>query len=50
MKLVRMNISIPLSLKAKLAALRVHGTTASGFIRSILERELKDALSGRKGR
>ncbi|MHC9062216.1 hypothetical protein ACYX34_05940 [Nitrospira sp. CMX1] len=36
-----MNISIPLSLKAKLDALRTKGTTASGFIRGLIEREFK---------
>ncbi len=43
MKLIRMNISVPSDIKAKLDALRAHGTTASGFIRSVLVRELKNA-------
>jgi predicted DNA-binding protein len=50
MKMVRLNIQLPHPLKAKLDALRAQGTTASGFIRSVLERELNHAPSGRKGR
>ena len=50
MKLIRMNISVPSDIKAKLDALRAQGTTASGFIRSVLERELKHAPTGQKGR
>jgi hypothetical protein len=49
-KLIRMNISVPLDIKAKLDALRTKGTTSSGFIRSVLERELKNAPTGQKGR
>ncbi|MDF0650001.1 MAG: hypothetical protein P0121_00835 [Nitrospira sp.] len=41
MKMSRLNIQLPISLKAKLDALRAHGTTSSGFIRSLLEREFK---------
>jgi hypothetical protein len=40
MKMFRMNVSIPLSLKAKLDGLRRQGTTSSGYIRALLEREL----------
>jgi metal-responsive CopG/Arc/MetJ family transcriptional regulator len=50
MKMVRLNIQLPQPLKAKLDALRSQGTTASGFIRSVLERELKHAPTGQKGR
>jgi metal-responsive CopG/Arc/MetJ family transcriptional regulator len=50
MKMVRILIQVPTSLKAKLDALRAKGTTASGFIRSVLERELKNAPTGQKGR
>lgn len=50
MKLIRMNISVPSDIKAKLDALRAQGTTASGFIRNVLERELKNAPTGQKGR
>ena len=40
MKMVRMLIQIPPPLKARLDALRKQGTTASGYIRALLEREL----------
>lgn len=50
MKMIRLNIQLPQPLKAKLDALRAQGTTASGFIRSVLERELKNAPTGQKGR
>lgn len=51
MKSVRLLITLPAPLKAKLDALRKHGTTASGFIRSLVEREFHRApLTGRKGR
>lgn len=41
MKLMRMNISVPTSFKTKFDALRAKGTTASGFIRGLIEREFK---------
>jgi len=51
MKMVRVLIQGPASLKAKLDALRTQGTTASGFIRNLVEREFHRApLTGRKGR
>ena len=50
MKLIRMNISIPVPLKAQLDALRANGTTASGFIRAVLERELNQIPKQQKGR
>lgn len=53
MKMVRINVQIPAPLKAKLDELRRQGTTASGYIRSLLERELNlplQAPTGRKGR
>lgn len=50
MKMVRMLIQLPASLKAKLDALKAQGYTASGYIRSLLERELNQAPTGRKGR
>jgi len=51
MKTIRMNISLPLALKARLDALRKQGTTSSGFIRSLVEREFHRApATGRKGR
>jgi hypothetical protein len=41
MKMARLLIQVPAPLKAKLDALRIQGYTASGFIRSLLERELQ---------
>jgi len=49
MKMVRLLIQVPRPLKAKLDALRKEGTTASGFIRHLLERELTQAPA-KKGR
>ena len=40
MDMVRILIQIPRPMKARLDALRKQGTTASGFIRALLEREL----------
>jgi len=40
MKMIRMLIQLPQPLKAKLDALRKQGTTSSGYIRALLEREL----------
>lgn len=37
MKMERVMIQLPKGIKAKLDALRARGTTASGFIRSLLE-------------
>ena len=39
MKVVRLNVQLPKDLKAKVDALRIQGTTASGFIRNLLARE-----------
>lgn len=52
MKMVRLNVQLPLALKTKLDVLRAQGTTASGFIRSLLERELNQpaAKGSQKGR
>jgi hypothetical protein len=51
MKMVRVLIQVPASLKAKLDVLRTQGTTASGFIRSLVEREFHRApVTGRTGR
>jgi len=49
MKMTRLNIQLPVPLKAKLDALRKEGTTASGFIRHLLDRELTQT-SAKKGR
>ncbi len=45
----RIVIQLPAVLKHKLDALRAQGYTAAGYIRSLLERELKQAPAGRKG-
>jgi hypothetical protein len=50
MKMERLLIQVPVPLKAKLDALRGQGYTASGYVRALLERELKHALTGQKGR
>lgn len=44
----RIVISIPKNLKAKLGGLRSSGYTASGYIRSLLERELKQSPAKRE--
>ena len=41
MQMQRLNIQLPKTLKAKLDALRKQGTTASGFIRNLLEQHFK---------
>ena len=45
-------ISLPDAVKAKLDALRVQGTTRSGFIRYLLEREFtrREVEDGRQSR
>jgi metal-responsive CopG/Arc/MetJ family transcriptional regulator len=50
MKMTKLLVSVPESLKAKLDALRTQGYTTSGFIRATLERKLKQTTSGKKGR
>ena len=51
MKMERLLIHLPKPLKAKLAALRSQGYTASGYIRCLLEKALNQApATGRKGR
>jgi hypothetical protein len=40
-KMERINVQLPAPLKAKLDALRQQGTTASGFVRSLIEREFQ---------
>jgi len=50
MKMVRILVQLPESLKAKLDALRTQGYTTSGLILAVLERELKQTTSGQKGR
>ncbi len=46
----RLVISLPKTVKAKLNALRDHGTTASGFIRWLLEQHFREASQIKKGR
>jgi metal-responsive CopG/Arc/MetJ family transcriptional regulator len=46
----RLSIQLPAHLKAKLDALRGQGTTASGFIRSLLEQHFLKSQAGRKER
>ncbi len=41
MAMVKLLIQIPQAIKTKLVALRRQGTTSSGFIRSLLEREFQ---------
>ena len=50
MKMVRVLIQLPRPLKAKLDTLRQQGTTASGFIRSLVEREFRQGATTKKGR
>ena len=48
--MVRLLVQVPVPLKAKLDALRKEGTTASGFIRNLMEEHFKAApVTGRKG-
>ena len=47
--MVRILIQVPQSLKAQLDVLRAQGTTASGYIRALLERELNQAPKQQKG-
>lgn len=48
MKLVRIIISVPVELKARLDGLKERGLTTSGYIRSLLERDLKAVQAARK--
>jgi len=50
MSMVKMLIHVPAPLKAKLDALRDQGYTASGYIRALLERELKQKEGTHHGR
>ncbi len=49
MGLVRLIVSLPRPLKAKLDAKRQEGYTASGYVRRLLERDLNGPKAGRKG-
>ncbi len=48
MTMERLIIQLPTLLKRKLDALRTQGYTASGYIRALLERELKEYQMPRK--
>ena len=50
MKMVRLLIQVPGPIKAQLDALRQEGTTASGFIRHLLEEHFKPIPATKKGR
>ena len=50
MKMERVMIQVPKGTKAKLSGLRRQGTSISGFIRSIVERELNQPSAAKKGR
>ena len=51
MRMVKLLVHLPAPLKAKLDGLRAQGTTASGFIRYLLEREFTQAeTAAQKGR
>ncbi|MGH7180920.1 MAG: hypothetical protein ACREJN_02965 [Nitrospiraceae bacterium] len=43
MKMTKLLVSVPESLKTKLDVLRAQGTTASGLIRHLLEQHFKQA-------
>ncbi len=49
-KMERVMVQLPKGLKIKLDGLRRQGTSISGFIRSLVEHELNQAPTGRKGR
>jgi len=49
MKMERLMIQLPLTLKQKLDTLRSQGYTASGYIRALLERELGQSTTKHKG-
>lgn len=50
-KMAKLLVSLTVPQKALLAAMRKDGYSASGFIRSLLEREFNQApKAGRKGR
>lgn len=50
MKMVRVLIQLPQPLKAKLDGFRRQGTSISGYIRHLVEQDLKNAPTGQKGR
>ncbi len=50
MKMERVMVQLPNGTKTKLDGLRRQGTSISGYIRSLVERELNEAPTGLKGR
>jgi hypothetical protein len=50
MKMIRLLIQVPESIKAQLDALRQEGTTASWFIRHLLEQHFNPIPRAQKGR
>ena len=51
MKMVKLLIQVPQPIKKRLDTMRTQGTTASGFIRYLLEEHFKQApVMGRRGR
>jgi hypothetical protein len=50
MRMTRLLIQVPEPIKAKLDALRLTGTTASGLIRHLLAEHFKDSGTKKKGR
>ncbi len=48
MKLVRIIISVPEDVKARLDGLKARGLTTSGYIRNVLERDFKAIQASRK--
>jgi hypothetical protein len=49
-RMARIKIQIHPNIKSKLDALRAQGTTASGFIRSLLEQHFNHQQPNKKGR
>ena len=50
MKMTRILIQVPVSMKHKLDALRGQGYSVAGYIRAVLERELRKPSGQEKGR
>ncbi len=50
MKMTRLNIQLPLHLKANLDVLKAQGTSISGFIRHLLNQHFNQPTKRQKGR
>ncbi len=50
MRMTRILIQVPVSMKHKLDALRGEGYTVAGYVRAMLERELSKTTVGPKAR